>query len=256
MNKKFLDAMGKIDDDLITQAKKTTAKKKNKKWWGAAAVAACIACVIAVNSGAVSTLANSIAQLFQLHSNDEQVAEVELTVNKNIKSLEEKYYANINDMAKETGIRILDISEEYKTGRNNRKMFWYFPYDNNSWLRISADMGDYFKIPNNEDVSVMMNAYAMMKEPSDEDKKMLDWNVYDFDAENAVTYTSSVNGLKARLVVQDTKNPQVKNERNDLIILTYDNVAYFYYIFNSSSDIQNLDMMKRFVDALIAYESE
>lgn len=253
MNKKFLDAMGNIDDELITQAKKPVGKKKYKKWWGAAIVAACLVCVVAVQSGAVSTLADNIAQLFRLHSNEEQVAEVELTVNKKIKSLEEKYYANIDDMAKETGIRILDISNEYKTGKENRKMFWYFPYDNGSWLRISEGYEDYFKIPNNEDIQVMMNAYAMMKEPAEKEEKVLDWNVYDFDAENAVTYTSPVNGLKAHLVVQDTKNPDYKDERDNLIILTYDNIAYFYYLFRSSNDIQNLDMMKKFVDALIVY---
>ena len=253
MNKKFLDAMGNIDDELIIQAKNSVEKKKYKKWWGAAIVAACLVCVIAVNSGAVSTLANNIAQLFQLHSNKEQVAEVQLTVNKKIKSLEKKYYANIDDMEKETGIRILDISKEYKTGRHNRKMFWYFPYDNDSWLRISEGDEDYFKIPNNEDIMVMMNAYAMINEPTGEEKNVLDWNVYDADAENAVTYTSPVNGLKARLVVQDVKNPQVNKQRNNLIILTHDNIAYFYYLFCSSSDIENLDMMKKFVDALIVY---
>lgn len=253
MNKKFLDAMGNIDDELITQAKEPVGKKKYKKWWGAAIVAACFVCVVAVQSGAVSTLANNIAQLFRLHSNEEQVAEVELTVNKKIKSLEEKYYANIDDMAKETGIRILDISNEYKTGKENRKMFWYYPHDNGSWLRISDDIGEYFKIPDNEEIQVMMNAYAMMKEPAKEEKKVLDWNVYDFDAENAVAYTSSVNGLEAHLVVQDTKNPEYKDERDNLIILTYDNIAYFYYLFGSGSDIQNLDMMKKFVDALIVY---
>lgn len=253
MNKKFLDAMGNIDDELITQAKEPVGKKKYKKWWGAAIVAACFVCVVAVQSGAVSTLANNIAQLFRLHSNEEQVAEVELTVNKKIKSLEEKYYANIDDMAKETGIRILDISDEYKTGKENRKMFWYYPRDNGSWLRISDDIGEYFKIPDNEEIQVMMNAYAMMKEPAKEEKKVLDWNVYDFDDENAVAYTSSVNGLEAHLVVQDTKNPEYKDERDNLIILTYDNIAYFYYLFGSGSDIQNLDMMKKFVDALIVY---
>ena len=253
MNKKFLDAMGNIDDELITQAKKSVEKKKYKKWWGAAIVAACLACVIAVQSGAVSTLADNIAQLFRLHSNEEQVAEVALTVNKKINSLEEKYYANIDDMAKETGIRILDISDEYKKGKENHKMFRYFPYDNESWLRISDDIGEYFKIPGNGEIQVMMNAYAMMKEPVEEEKKVLDWNVYDFDAENAVKYTSPVNGLEAHLVVQDTKNPDFKDERDNLVILTYDNIAYFYYLFGSGSDIQNLDMMKKFVDALIVY---
>ena len=72
--------------------------------------------------------------------------------------------------------------------------------------------------------------------------------MYDADA-----YISPVNGLKACVVVQNTKNPQDKEDRNNLGILTYDNIAYFYYLFGSRNDIQNLDMMKKFVDALIVY---